>query len=243
MNSTQAKETLLAHPRNGKITFDREAHKYWYGDTEFYGVTSWIKKYQPAFDKEGKSKGTAFKMGISQQEVLDMWKEKSDDAIKYGNAVHDAIENYYTDGIIDTDYETELDNVKTELELWGLLPVACEFVVYDESIKRSSPIDLLCWRDTTKEFVIVDTKTPAKGIGFEGYNGEKLLYPFRDLQNSSYNTYSMQTQVYAKWLSELWGLPVAEDRYLLYVRENKCELIPCVDMSDEIEKLYEMEIA
>jgi hypothetical protein len=245
MNINEIKATVLSHPRNEFITFDRVKHEYFYTKndvtTQFKGVTSWIGEYKTPFDRQKQSKNTAKRLGISQQEVLDMWSDKNGSAIDYGNAVHDAIEEFYTHGVVSDEFKTEVLNSKKLLDLYGLEVIVCEFVVYDESVKRASPIDLLCWRESTQEYVIVDTKTPEKGIQFEGYKNQKMLYPLRHLDDCTYNHYSLQTGVYRAWLKEHYGLPVANDSYLLYLRGTQAEMIPTVEMDEEITNLYQMQ--
>jgi hypothetical protein len=242
-NMKDLKEKLLSNPRNQFIEFDRVKHEYYYTKgkrQQFHGVTSWIGQYKNPFDRMGKSANTARKLGISQQEVLEMWDDNNKGAIDYGNSVHDAVEEYFTHGLVNETYETEIDNADRILELYGIEVIACEFVVYDETVKRASPIDIVGYRASSNEIVVVDTKTPEKGIKYEGYNGQKMLYPFRYLDDCSYNHYSMQTTVYRKWLKELYNLPVAEDAYLLYLRGDAVEMIPTVDMTEEIQELYNL---
>lgn len=237
-------EHIINHPRNLSIKFDKDKHKYWYADNplefnkEFKGVTSLIGDYKNPFERDRMSKYVAMRDGITQQEVLDMWNETRDTAIEYGNLIHDSIELMDETGELNPECETELANYAKECSLYNLESVISEWVVYDEDIERASAIDKLFYRKDDKKYVIADFKTPEKGIQYSGYKDQRMLYPLRNLPDSSYWHYSLQLSVYRRWLKEKYYVDVAEDSYLIYIRDNVCEFILAANLDDEIHALY-----
>lgn len=237
---------IINHPRNLSIKFDKQLHKYWYADNplefnvEFKGVTSLIGEYKNPFERDRISKFVAQREGVSQQEILDQWEQTRDDAIDYGNLVHDSIEEFDNTGEINPACETEITNYSNQALMYGLTPVISEWVVYDEDIRRASAIDKLFYREDDKKYVIGDFKTPEKGIQYEGYKGQRMLYPLRGLHDSSYWHYSLQLSMYRRWLKDKYGVDVADDSYLIYIRDNVCEFILAANLDEEINSLYEM---
>lgn len=235
---------ITNHPRNLSIKFDKDKHKYWYADNplefnkEFKGVTSLIGDYKNPFERDRISKFVAMREGVSQEEVLDQWDETRDNAIEYGNLIHDSIEIMDETGEINEKCETELANYAKECRLYGLESVASEWVVYDEDIERASAVDKLFYRADDGKYVLADMKTPEKGIKYEAYKNQKMLYPLRNLPDSSYWHYSLQLTIYRRWLKDKYDIDVADDSYLIYIRDNVCEFILTANLDKEVEALY-----
>lgn len=233
-------ELLNSNTRLDSIFFDKDSHTYTYKNGEkFKGVTGWIGEYKKPFDREKISKGVAYKTGRSQEDVLAEWDDTLATSQDYGNGVHDAIENLVNIGTWDDTYDRELTNFMTIMKDYGLTPIRCELTVYNEDIRRASNVDLLCMRDD--EIVVLDFKTPAKGIKFDAYKDQKMLYPINILPDASYYHYSLQLDIYAYWLEEKYNLPVASDHWILYIREDQAEMIITADVREQTLKLHEWE--
>lgn len=231
------KHPLISNKRRDLISFDKDRHEYTYRDgRKFKGVTGWIGEFKNPFDKEGASLGVARKEGISQAEVLARWDEQLRVSQDYGNGVHDAIEHMIATGEIDPKFSVELENVLDALDQFDLTPIACEYTVYNEDVERASNIDLICDRDG--QVVLVDFKTPEKGIKFEAYKNQKMLYPVV-LPDCSYYHYSLQLDIYAYWLETKYGMDVAPDRYLMYLREDDVKMYLTADVREQTLKMHE----
>jgi ATP-dependent exoDNAse (exonuclease V) beta subunit len=233
---------ILAHPRLADIAFDKDAHIYTYKNgTKFKGVTGWIGEYKKPFERDKMSKAVAYRTGRTQEEVLDEWDTNLAASQVYGNGVHDAIEQLILTGAYDDTYGQELDNFLLTMTQYDLTPVACELTVYNEDINRASNIDLLCTRGD--EIVVVDFKTPEKGIKFEAYKNQKMLYPINILDDCSFIHYSLQLDIYAYWLEQKYGMNVASDKWILYLRADQAEMYISADVREQTLKLHEWELS
>lgn len=222
---------ILKHPRNKHISFDKEKHTYSYKGEKFNGVTKWIGSYCKPFDREGMSKVMAYKEGKTQEEILQLWSDLNE----YGNEVHDIIEDWINLGT-DSDRE-ELTNTKIALEELELEPIKGEFVIYDEDIKRASPIDILA-KNSDGKLVIVDTKTMFKPIRYFGYKNARMKPPLHHLPDSAYYKYCLQTNIYRKWLVEKYKADVADTSYILHIHQNMCDVVPCLTLEKEVGLMY-----
>ena len=235
-------EQFLVDPRHNDILFDKDAHIYTYKDgTKFKGVTGWIGEYKTPFERDKISKGVAYRTGRTQEEVLAEWDTNLATSQVYGNGVHDAIEQLILTGAYDETYGKELDNFLLTMTQYDLTPVACEMTVFNDEIKRASNIDLLCTRGD--EIVIVDFKTPEKGIKFEAYKNQKMLYPINILDDCSFVHYSLQLDIYAYWLEKKYDMNVASDKWILYLREDQAEMYITADVREQTLKLHQWELS
>lgn len=234
-------QKLLNHPNRNFIKFDPIKHEYFYNkygdfrkskDTEKWnGITSIIGEYKQPFDREGISKGVAYRDGRTQDDVLAEWDKKRDDAIDYGNSVHDALDVLINNGEYREEHTDEIEGVLKILEDLELTPVCGEYVIFDDEIKRASPIDLICL-DRFDRLVALDYKTPAKGIEFNGYKDTKMLYPLYNYPDSNYYHYSLQLNIYKDFMDR-WGLNFSQESYILYVREKETLAYPPHNLDKE----------
>lgn len=248
VKKSKSAQFMLNHELRRNIKYLPEPHEYWYypsGDfrktseaEQWQGITSIIGRYKNPFDRDGISKGVAYRDGRTQEDVLAEWEEKRTTAVDYGNGVHDALENLIEDGEFDENYSTELNNVISLLDEFNLTPVCAEYVIYDEELKRASPIDLVCINDND-EIVSIDYKTPAKGIEFEGFKNQTMLAPMDKYQDSNYYHYSLQCNIYQDF-GYRWDINVSEEAYILYVRDDQADLIPTINLQKEWKQIREL---
>lgn len=237
---------ILEHPRNNDIFYDPSSHTYWYRiEKQFSGITGWIKKYSQPFDRQNISMAIARRDGKTQQEVLNEWNEKRDTSADYGNFVHEAIERWVKGLRLRKGQKVYVEAAKKVLKEHNLTPIAAEFVVYDEDTEQASPIDLLC-TDENGLLVVVDMKTYEKGVQWEGYKDQRMLYPLYTVPDANYYHTSLQTGWYIKQLFEKYGQKVRETGYILWLRDTQdglqCQLIETDETSIEmINELYKHE--
>jgi len=221
------------HPRNEHITFDSENHKYFVKDEEFYGVTSLISKYTKPFDKKGMSKYIAYRDGTTQEEVLQEWREDR----QYGNYVDEVVGHFINTGEITNCPEVEF--FIEAMDSQGLEPIASEWIIYDEDIKRASAIDVVCVKND--KIVVVDLKSMKNPIKMSSYKNKKMSVPLNTLPDSKYWKQCLQVGLYKYWIETKYNLPVSEEKYVCRIRPNLYQLIPLQTVEPEIEKLYEYE--
>lgn len=239
---------ILNHTRNKRIKFDESSHTYeFFPDLrksegeEFFGVTSWIKQFEPHKDWKGIAFGSSKNprsewYGMEVDDILNAWKEKGNESREVGNNIHKAIEDCINLGVYNEEYAPFIDAFWETMDANEIKPVVSELVLYDESIKRSSPLDIVGTKDG--QVVIVDTKTFAKGMEWQGYNGECFEYPLNHLQTSKYNKTCLQTSVYKYWGETLYGWDMGQT-YVFLINEEGYELIPTLYLEDEVKQMYE----
>lgn len=233
-------DKLLNSPHLKEITFLKDAHTYFVNGTEYNGFTSLISKYKKPFEKQKMSKFVAMRDGKSQDEVLDEWAETNKIAIEYGSSFHDAADEFITDYVEHPDFVNELSYIIKMLDMLDLEPLVGEYLVANHAILRASSIDLICLSRITNKLVVVDYKTPEKGIKYEGYKNQKMLHPLFKLEDCSYNHYSFQISMYIKELQNL-GFDVEDTGYLFYIRPDDYAVIPTIDLREDVDKVYQLE--
>jgi len=239
MNMSDLKTRLLNSPHLKDIVFNADAHTYFVRGEQYYGYTGLIGKYKQPFDKEGMSKYVAFRDGKTQEEVLAEWAQGLQDSIDYGTPVHNAADDLINTGEIHPDYEIEMESIIASLSDLGLTPLLGEYLIFNDEMKRASSIDLICV-DENGTLVVCDYKTPAKGIKFDAYKNKKMLYPLSNIEDSTYNHYSLQISLYIRELAKL-GFDVDPIGYILYIRESQRHIYPTTPLFDEVNKLIQIE--
>lgn len=242
---------LLDHDRNKYIKFDEEAHKYWYypsGDfrksseaVEFDGITSWIAQYSQKFDAVTQSKSSAKNpnskwYGMEPEEIREAWKEKGKESRDYGDQIHKSIENVVNEGIYDENMSFYIDSFLEEMERIGVEPFAAEHVIYDEDIKKATPIDLSGTKK--KEFVPMDIKTFKDGMEFFPYKGKNMLAPLSELYDSKYTKVCLQVSIERLFLLKKYNLE-SQRGYVILLNDDGCRAIPLLDYTDRVKKMYE----
>ena len=238
---------ILEHPKHRRIEFLEAPHEYYfYPDlrkkegVQFEGITSWIKSFEPYKDWDKIAKGSSFNpksewYGMDVEDIRAAWKQKGIDSAENGNAIHKAIENSIETGEYDEEYQFYIDGFWKMMDDNNIKPIAAEMVLYDEDIKRASPIDVVGLRD--EQVIIIDIKTFADGMQYSSYKGETFNSPIDHLYTSKYIKTSLQTSIYKRWCED-YGWKTGEE-YCALFSEETVELIPLMDLRDEIEKLYE----
>jgi len=239
---------IVHHPRNQFIEFLEEPHEYYYQHQDgrreqFNGVTGLLDNYSPYFDREAISKGVARKRNMSQEAVLAEWKETNKISIERGNYIHKVLENFVLTGEIEN--EPLVEKFVKSYESMGLRPVAAEWTIFDERIKRASSVDGN-FIDAAGKYVIVDYKTNKDGVKFDSYKDQRMLFPLHGLLDSKHAMYSLQVSMYDYWVKKYYLNPdqVSKQHWILHVGNDASgdwvfTWIPAMDLTDYILKIYE----
>lgn len=242
------KKYLLEHKRNKRIKFYEDEHRYeFFPDlrksegVKFEGITSWIgsfskKKFKPkkvAKSCNNNPRSEYYQLG--EETILQMWTDRRD----HGSAIHKAVEDSVNLGVYDEEMSAYIDGFWRVMDEEGIEPFASEFVIYDEDIKRSTPIDVCGTRKG--KLVLVDIKSFEKGMQFSPYNGETLKHPLGDLFDSKFERVSLQLSIEKKWLIDKYGLTKDDfgGMYVNVLNDYGSELFPVIDYHDDyVEKMY-----
>lgn len=245
------KDKLLNSSHLKHIEFIKDSHKYFYykednrsTPEQYNGYTDLLGKYKQFFDRDGISKGVAWKENKTQKKVLAEWDEHRDMHIDYGNLIHDSNQYLMETGSIKGDCVIEIENIQETLHLNNLNPLVAEYLIYDTTLKRASSIDITC--EKRKQIVPIDIKTYYKGVKYEGHKNKTMLAPLTHLQDCNFVHTSLQLSLYRYTLENLnkeftIGLDVADEQYMLYVYHDQCHLLCCPYLKQEVEDLIEYE--
>ncbi len=183
------------------ILFNESLHKYTCEETkkDYISVTTLISKFQKPFNLEEKSAKKALELGITQQEVKEMWNKKKNDAADRGTMFHKIFESYIKDGIIEKNFEKSVNSL-IKLNIQGKL--FSEKLVYYEPALIAGTADIIAL-DKPNYVDIWDFKTNEK-ITDDSY-GQFFNSPLSHLKQSKLKIYELQLSTYA-YICELWGM-------------------------------------
>jgi len=115
-----------------KVLYNDDKHEYKdLNGNRLLSGSKYKKNLEKEFDLENISKAVADKLDLEQADIKDMWSGKSKVSCEFGDAIHDAMENWfkYRDLMEGTDKDYHLPSHK-----W-LKEVVLDFPLKDESIK------------------------------------------------------------------------------------------------------------
>lgn len=201
-----------------KLKFDEKSHSYTVEDKKLTSVSHFIHKYKNKFDAQAIAPFSAKKLGLSTEEVLQMWEDNKNKACELGTKVHLFGENYVlnnftgdpTDG-----YEQAIVN------FWKILPehiipVTLELQMYNLDFRIAGTADIICYNTKTKKLQLLDYKTNADL--FKNYNEQKLYPPFDRYLDNGLNGYKLQLSMY-QILLEQTGYEV-ENRVIIWIKPD-----------------------
>lgn len=255
--------------RDDAISFDALSHTYSLRGMPLVSVSSLIAGFFPEFDSEYWSERKANERGVTKNEILDEWELKGTRSREVGTHIHEQIERmlwskrkpkliYNFSYIGRTLKHEEQIDVSCELGYFNALrevsPFAectvyrTEWRIYDETLAIAGTIDsLLKTRDG--RYIMVDWKCSEK-IGEEVGQGrfahkesnpwqKKGYGPLQSLDDTSYNRYLVQQNIYKYILKRRYGIEVSE-MYLavIHKRYSQAHLVPVPDRQEFVEQIF-----
>lgn len=240
----------LEYFKDPNFKFDEDSHTYTYVNPEnglidqiFESVSSFIDQFKPPFD-ENISKYVAKSRGVTQQEILNEWKQLGIKGKTVGTEVHKWIEDFYNglDPKLPDD-ETSFKRVELfkkvyEEKLYKMKPIAQELRVFSKKWGIAGTIDIIFEMDG--KFYIGDWKTNKDFKDDDHPKGRrnKLFSPFDNLWNNNLNGYSLQVSTYRMILEEA-GFKT-EGAFLISLSNSGYKLYKALDLveplKEEIEK-------
>ena len=226
MNNADEKKAV--NPRGVELIYRDEPHTYETKNVrahDFTSVTTFVGTLFPKFDEDTISKKCALKRGVTQEEVLKEWHDKRDKACDFGTRVHEMCENYILGNDISSTvmsdeekpffmsaYKYIYDKI---ISNDNLKVIEAEKIVFSEGFKLAGTIDLLLYDKEQKKVVILDWKTNKK-LDFSNNFNQYGLYPIDDMDDTNYNHYKVQLNIY-RTLLELEGYFPANTEYSLKI--------------------------
>lgn len=241
----------LEYFNDPNFKFDEESHTYTYVNPEsglidqiFESTSGFIDQFKPPFD-ENISKYVAKSRGVSQDEILNEWKQAGIKGKTVGTEVHKWIEDYYNglDPKLPSN-ETSLHRVELfkqahSEKLYKMNPIAQELRIFSKKWGIAGTIDVIFEMDG--KFYVGDWKTNKdfKDDNHPKGRRNKLFSPFDNLWNNNLNGYSLQVSTYRMILEEEAGFKT-EGSFLVSLSNSGYKLYKALDLVDllriEIEK-------
>ena len=229
------------HPRDQNVSFREADHIYIVDSTPLDSVTTFVKNCFPEFNADFHAKRKAEALGITKEEVLEMWDKKGRESREQGTEMHKKIEAYYLGKSVSKD-ET-FDLFKIFANKITLRPYRTEWAVYDWEQKIAGTIDFVDYQNG--EYIIYDWKRSDKLIAKNGLPiknslyGEKALPPIDNLDDSPYYHYALQLSLYKYILEKNYGITVSKLRLgIFHPSYNKPYVLEMPYLKNEIDTLF-----
>lgn len=246
----EIRESIVSNYSN-KLVFLEGPHEYYLDGEKYVSVSEVTHRYKPT-EREQMAENCVRKWqrdmdpsykyyGMSKEEILSAWDEKSGAACDFGTEVHAFGESMYyymtgeTDKILPECSHKFIDNRPVPsnpqesaiVKFWDdipstFVPVMAETKVFNRNgTKYAGTFDLLMYyvneenRDKSG-LVIFDYKTNEDL--YKNFRGQRLLWPFNDLMDCNASYYTLQLGCYQIPLENL-GYKVI-GRRLIWVRPD-----------------------
>lgn len=214
---------------NSSIAFDEESHKYIHpkdetGNAEYISVTTLIERFFP-FDLKRYIERKAEEENRTEEDVLDEYLLMRDEAAEKGTYLHNQIESFLKNDEFDSDskeFELFLDFYNKEIKPRNLLFFDAERMIFSDKYNVAGTIDCLFKKENKDEYVMLDWKRSKKLIidgrpRIFGYG--YALSELSALDNSSFNRYCLQQNVYKYIAEKEYGMKISSMK-LVVLHEN-----------------------
>lgn len=212
---------------NTSLGFDEKSHTYAKdetGNSEYISVTTLIERFFP-FDLKRYIERKAEEENRTEEDVLDEYLLMRDEAAEKGTFLHNQIENYLKKTEFDSDskeFALFLDFYNKEIKPRNLLFFDAEKMIVSEKYNVAGTIDCLFKKDNKDEYVMLDWKRSKKLIidgrpRIFGYG--YALSELNTLDNSSYNRYCLQQNIYKNIAETEYGMKISSMK-LVVLHEN-----------------------
>ena len=193
----------------GKIYLEPIRHVYIDSDTneEYKSVTTVLstleeefpaKDIAKAIQKQSDYRKKEKYIGLTDNQILNLWEEENKVANEYGTKIHNLLEEYLKRNKFyfpKDDNEREILNSYDELNIDLGTRYYCEKILFSEKYKIAGTSDHIV--DIESEFFDINDYKTNKVINFYSPYCKKLLPPMDHLDDCQYNIYSLQLSVYA----------------------------------------------
>lgn len=217
------------------VKLDVKSHTYTDNDKNKYkSVSHILDSIEPAFDPDGSIIArVAAREGVTIEEIRKRWDKISDDSLKKGSDIHDALSQHIINKKKSTKWKEVIDAFE-KLRFTGTLN--SEQILYNKERLIAGTADLT---EETKYYTnVYDFKT-SKFIEFFSIYGQQMMLPPVDhLAHCNYNRYSLQLSFYA-WMLEQQGKKIGKLGIIWITSNLKMFMYPCNYLKLEVEKILE----
>jgi len=214
---------------NSSIAFDEESHKYLHpkdetGNAEYISVTTLIERFFP-FDLKRYIEKKAVEENKTEDEVLDEYLLMRDEAAEKGTFLHNQIENFLKKKSFDSnskEFEYFINFYNEQIVTRQFSFYDAEKMILSDKYNVAGTIDCLFKKDNCDEYVMLDWKRSKKLI----IDGRPRIFGFgyalselNTLDNSSFNRYCLQQNIYKHILEAEYGMKISSMK-LVVLHEN-----------------------
>ena len=198
-----------------ELQFDAQKHSYEVRGKPLTSVSKTIHKYVEKVDFDKIAGFVAKKRGITKAEVLAEWEAKKIASCNQGTLVHTFGENYNGMQKPTNGFEEAIvkfwDNIPDHIQ-----PFLFEIQMFSEELGIAGTADIILYNTKTNKFILADYKTNEDL--FKNFKGKKLLAPFDNLLENSFNKYQLQLSMY-QLLFEQCGYEI-ESRRVIWLKPD-----------------------
>lgn len=221
-------EQLIKYSSDGVVKFDDSNHTYTNVNNGkiLTSVTTLISKLETPFDSDTLIPRKAEEIGISNDQVSEMWKAIADFGKSQGDYIHKMFEHQNIEPIpLYPKSYIALGAINKYFKSGLLEPKLKEYIVYNDYI--AGQIDNVSL--SKKGLYIIDFKQ-NKEVDRNNYG--KFLKG-TNIPDSTYHKYCLQLSIYKYLLKgkEIKGL------FILHIGDKKHEFIKAIDYSDIVEDI------
>lgn len=231
----------LDYFRDPNFKFDEESHSYAYYDSNsgllsqiFEPVSGFIGQFKKPFDPNI-SKYVAKSRGITQEEVLNEWKQSG----VRGTETHRWIEDHYQGKSPDLP-EDPIVRKKIEFfkqayseRLHKMNPIFQEFRIFSKKWGIAGTLDILF--ELNGKYYVGDWKTNSDFTDDKHIKGKKskMYSPFENLWDNHLNSYSLQISAYRLILEEEAGFKT-EGGLLISLSDTGYKFYKALDLTESL---------
>ncbi len=242
---------MNTHPRDNKIVFIENTHKYLIENInpdEVISVTTFIHSYFPVFESEkviekmrnSENFDDSKYAEMTDQEIIKLWSDESKKSSKLGTDMHKDIENFYN-----TEKNPQLISKEFEyfLNFNNYITESCdiyrtEWSIYIEEVKLAGQLDALFKLKNSDEFLLCDWKRSKEIKMFNKF--EKGLSCLSHLDNCNFIHYSIQLNMYKYILEKYYDIKVSKMIIvILHPNNSDYKMIEIQNMSKEIQDMID----
>ena len=201
--------------------FDPDTHTYTFHGKVFRSVSTIVESCFEKFDADYWAARKAPSLGMTPQEVKDMWERKGEQARNLGTQMHEKIERYYLGLPNESDETYEL--FRRFAQDYNLIPYRTEWAIYDEDSGVAGTLDFLNCEDGI--FTIYDWKRSNKIIVNGKVDsvsrwGKRAFAPIAHIHDTTFWHYALQVSIYRYILEKNYGINVSHSRLAVFHPDN-----------------------
>ena len=216
------------------LIFIPETHSYFITGIQLQSVTNFIGEFFSKFDVDTHSARKAAQLGISQDEVREMWSSKGRQSADFGTKVHKYAECKAknlplptADSLKMQGYFNAVDKMMADN---NVRVIDAERRIGSLPLLLGGTIDLLSKRDS--RVFISDWKTNAC-IDLDNKYLKFGINPLHEVQDCNFNHYSLQLSLYAFILEHAYNEKI-DALELIWLKENEYTLVDVPYLKDKI---------